>query len=140
MKVVEKGWFLMRKNWGLIGALILVLLVAWFAVINSDPVEINFFGFASVDWPLSIVILASLLIGALIAVLVASATAFSRHREVKGNEEKLQTDRENLEKERERFNEERIGTESQTLQTSQNIDEVEEGPRSRSDRTRHGWD
>ena len=129
----------MRKNWGLIGALILVLLVAWFAVINSDPVEINF-GFGSVDWPLSIVILASLLTGALIAVLVASATAFSRHREVKRNEEKLQTDRDNLETEGEQFDRERKGSESQNLQPRQNIDMGEDWPRSRSERTRHDWD
>lgn len=128
---------LMRKNWGLIGALVLVLLVALFAVINSDPVEINF-GFATVDWPLSIVILGSLLIGALIAVLVASATAFSRYREVKRNEEKLQTGRENLDREHDQSHQEKDEISSSHLQSE--ADEEADMPKSRNERTRHDWD
>lgn len=55
----------MKFQWNLILALIFALIVAIFAVINVEPVTVNYvFGHAM--WPLILVILGSVLMGGLI--------------------------------------------------------------------------
>ncbi|ASB88111.1 uncharacterized protein S101395_01602 [Bacillus sonorensis] len=63
---------MMNKQWTLIAALIFTLIVAIFAVINVEPVKVDFL-FGTAEWPLILVILASVLMGALI---IGSAGAF----------------------------------------------------------------
>ncbi|MDZ7835383.1 MAG: LapA family protein [Alkalibacterium sp.] len=58
-------------------AIILFLGVAILSVLNVDPVPVNF-GFAVVEWPLIIVIFASVLLGALIATLLSTYKAIQR--------------------------------------------------------------
>lgn len=63
---------MMNKQWTLIAALIFTLIVAVFAVINVEPVKVDFL-FGTAEWPLILVILVSVLMGALI---IGSAGAF----------------------------------------------------------------
>ncbi len=67
---------MMNKQWTLIAALIFTLVVAIFAVINVEPVKVDFL-FATAEWPLILVILVSVLMGALI---IGSAGAFQLMR------------------------------------------------------------
>lgn len=55
----------MRIQWSLIAGLIFALITALFAVVNVDPVPVNF-GFDVVNIPLILVILGCALIGGLI--------------------------------------------------------------------------
>lgn len=72
----------MKRQWMIIVALLLVILIATFAVLNTDPVPVNF-AFTVASWPLVMVILVSLLIGALIAVLVSMSALLKERKEVK---------------------------------------------------------
>lgn len=69
---MEKGSFLMKKQWTTVFLIILTLIVAIFAVMNVDPVIINF-GFTSVQMPLAVILIVTLLIGVLMAVLLSTA-------------------------------------------------------------------
>ncbi|HEX6923249.1 MAG TPA: lipopolysaccharide assembly protein LapA domain-containing protein [Bacillales bacterium] len=55
----------MRGQWGLLLGLVFALIVAIFAVINVEPVTVDYL-FGTARWPLVIVILASALLGALV--------------------------------------------------------------------------
>lgn len=68
----------MKKQWSTVLFIALLLLVVVFAVMNVDPVLINF-GFTTVEIPLVIVIIGTLLIGVLIAVMW-STTIIVRER------------------------------------------------------------
>lgn len=57
----------MKKQWSTVLMILLVFIVVIFAVLNVDPVNINF-GFTVLEVPLVIVIIGTLLIGVLIAV------------------------------------------------------------------------
>lgn len=69
----------MKKQGRLITVLLLALIVVIFAVLNVAPVAINF-GFAHVKWPLIIVIIVSLLIGAIITFLAATGSNLSQKK------------------------------------------------------------
>lgn len=66
----------MRIQWSLIAGLIFALLTAIFAVINVDPVQVNF-GFDVVHIPLILVILGCALIG---GVIVGSYGIFRQYK------------------------------------------------------------
>ena len=57
----------MKKQWSTVLMIFLVFIVVIFAVLNVDPVNVNF-GFTVLEVPLVIVIIGTLLIGVLIAV------------------------------------------------------------------------
>ncbi|CAM3971515.1 LapA family protein [Alkalicoccus chagannorensis] len=59
----------MRGQWGLIAGLVVILIIAVFAVINVDPVEVNYL-FGQSEWPLVLVIIGSVLMGGLIVGFV----------------------------------------------------------------------
>ncbi|MDN6730957.1 MAG: LapA family protein, partial [Atopostipes suicloacalis] len=61
----------MKKQWSSVFLIILILLVAIFAVLNVDPVTINF-GFALIELPLAVVLIVTLLIGVIMAVLLST--------------------------------------------------------------------
>lgn len=65
----------MKKQWSIVGAIVLVLLGAILSVLNVEPVPVNFW-FATYEWPLIIVILGSLLLGALIASLLSTVKIY----------------------------------------------------------------
>ncbi|WP_085560043.1 LapA family protein [Carnobacterium iners] len=78
----------MKKQWATILAIILILLISLFAVMNVDVVPVNF-GFTLVSWPLIMIILGSLFIGALVTVLIATSTAFKTKKQIKNYETEL---------------------------------------------------
>ncbi|MDA5387081.1 LapA family protein [Loigolactobacillus backii] len=72
----------MKNQWRLILILLLVLIIVSFAVINVAPVVVNF-GFGTTKWPLILVILVALLLGALITVLVSTTNSLGARRQHK---------------------------------------------------------
>lgn len=72
----------MKRQWSMIGAIVLFLLVAILSVLNVDRVPINF-GFAEVEWPLIVIIFASVLLGALIATLLSTFKIYKDQRKEK---------------------------------------------------------
>lgn len=72
----------MKRQWSMIGAIILFLGVAILSVLNVDPVPVNF-GFAEVEWPLIVIIFVSVLLGALIATLLSTYKTFKDQRKNK---------------------------------------------------------
>jgi len=66
----------MKIQWSLIFALIFALITALFAVINVDPVEVNFY-FDVVSIPLILIILGCALIG---GVIVGSFGIFRQYK------------------------------------------------------------
>ncbi|OJF95195.1 lipopolysaccharide assembly LapA domain-containing protein [Alkalibacterium sp. 20] len=75
----------MKKQWSMVGAIVLFLGVAILSVLNVDPVPVNF-GFAVVEWPLIVIIFVSVLLGALIATLLSTYKMFADQR--KSNHQK----------------------------------------------------
>lgn len=78
----------MKKQWSLVVAVLLVLVVAVLSVLNVDPVPVNF-GFAEVEWPLILLIIGSLLIGAVIASLFSTVKIYQERKQRKQTQEKL---------------------------------------------------
>ncbi|MEW9500542.1 LapA family protein [Jeotgalibacillus marinus] len=81
----------MRFQWALIMGIIFALIVAIFAVINVNPVIVNF-AFAQVELPLILVILGSVLMGGLIIGSVGLFRLFVTQRKIKH----LEVENENL--------------------------------------------
>lgn len=61
----------MKNQWRLVSALVIVFVIIVFAILNVEPVRINF-GVASVHWPLILVIVITLILGVVTAVLMAT--------------------------------------------------------------------
>lgn len=72
----------MNKQWTIIFALIFTLLVAVFAVINVRSVEVDYL-FGRSEWPLILVILGSVLMGALIVFSAGIFQVMKLKREIK---------------------------------------------------------
>lgn len=70
----------MKNQWRVIIILILVLLVALFAVVNVNEVPLSLL-FTTVHWPLVLVILVSLVAGVLITFLVSMGTVMAQKKQ-----------------------------------------------------------
>lgn len=79
----------MKIQWTLIFALAFALLTAVFAVINVEPVRVNFL-FAETNTPLILVILTSTLLGGLIVGLFGIIRQYRLQRTIRGLERRLQ--------------------------------------------------
>ncbi|OKP80676.1 hypothetical protein A3844_26670 [Paenibacillus helianthi] len=73
----------MRLQWSLILGLIFALLTAVFAVINVDPVQVNFY-FDVVNIPLILVILGCALIGGVIVGSYGIFRQYKLQKQIKG--------------------------------------------------------
>lgn len=82
----------MKKQWSTVLIIALTLLVVIFAVMNVDPVSINF-GFTMVSVPLVIVIISTLLIGMTIVAIWSTTLVLKERR----RQQKLQKQLENFE-------------------------------------------
>ncbi|USS87309.1 LapA family protein [Fructilactobacillus hinvesii] len=69
----------MKKQIGVITALILVIIVAIFVLMNMTSTEINF-GFATVEFPLILIILGSMFVGAVLMFLFSSFSTFKNRQ------------------------------------------------------------
>lgn len=72
----------MKSQWMLILGIIFALIVALFAVVNVEPVTVNYF-FGTADWPLILVILGSVLMGGLITGLVGLVRVYHLQKQLK---------------------------------------------------------
>lgn len=78
----------MKIQWTLICALVFALLTAVFAVINVEPVQVNF-GFAQTNTPLILVILTSTLLGGLIVGMFGIIRQYRLQRRIRGLEKRV---------------------------------------------------
>ncbi|MHA0857915.1 LapA family protein [Paenibacillus sp. CMAA1364] len=72
----------MKMQWSLIAGLVFALLTAFFAVINVNPVRVNFF-FNEVNIPLILLILGCTLIGGIIVGSYGIYRQYKLQREIK---------------------------------------------------------
>lgn len=72
----------MKVQWTMLLGLIFALVVAWFAIINVDPVPVNYV-FGTAEWPLIIVILVSALLGAAVSGFVSVFRTMLQQRKIK---------------------------------------------------------
>ncbi|MDA1477408.1 LapA family protein [Bacillus changyiensis] len=72
----------MYKQWTIITALFFTMVVAIFAVMNVEPVKVDFL-FGTAEWPLILVILACVLMGALITGLTGAFQIIKLKKELK---------------------------------------------------------
>lgn len=79
----------MKSQWMLILGLLFALVVAIFAVINVDAVEVNYL-FGSTRTPLILVILISTLLGGLAVGLIGMLRVFVLQRKIKQLEKQVQ--------------------------------------------------
>lgn len=80
----------MKKQWSTVLMIFLVFIVVIFAVLNVEPVDINF-GFAVFEVPLVIVIIGTLLIGVLIAVTWSTTIIMKERSKLKKVNQELET-------------------------------------------------
>ncbi|MCR8657324.1 LapA family protein [Paenibacillus endoradicis] len=92
----------MKSQWMLLLAFVFALVIAVFAVINVEPVQVNFF-FGQTSTPLILVILFSTLFGGLTVGALGLVRVYVLQRKVKQYEKQLsgfnvddQTDREEV--------------------------------------------
>lgn len=78
----------MKMQWILISALVFALITAVFAVVNVEPVQVNFM-FVTTSTPLILVILTSTLLGGLIVGLFGMVRQYKLQRKVKQLEKQL---------------------------------------------------
>jgi lipopolysaccharide assembly protein A len=72
----------MKGQWTLILAFIFALVIAAFAVINVEPVEVDYL-FGTAMWPLILIILGSVLMGGFIVASVGLLRMITLQRQVK---------------------------------------------------------
>ena len=72
----------MKFQWSMLLGIIFALIVAVFAVINVDPVSVNYL-FGEGQWPLILVILISVLLGGLIIGSAGIIRIYSLQRKIK---------------------------------------------------------
>jgi lipopolysaccharide assembly protein A len=81
----------MKGQWGLIVGLVVALLITIFAVINMDVVTVNYM-LGTAQWPLVIVIISSVLMG---AILVGGVGVYQFYK-LRSQLKKLQTENDEL--------------------------------------------
>ncbi|MFC0561842.1 LapA family protein [Halalkalibacter alkalisediminis] len=81
----------MRGQWSLIIGLIVAILIAVFAVINVDAVRVNYL-FGHAEWPLILVILGSVFMGAIVAGTVGMLRIYQLQAEIKRVKKQSVTD------------------------------------------------
>ncbi|WP_100406586.1 LapA family protein [Bacillus solitudinis] len=72
----------MKGQWGLIGGILAAIIIAVFAVINVEAVRVNYL-FGVAEWPLILVILGSVFMGAIIAGALSMVRIYQLQSEVK---------------------------------------------------------
>ncbi len=78
----------MKGQWGILLALVVVLIIAIFSVINVDPVTVHYL-FGTSQWPLILVIIVSALLGALMVGFIGIFRVYRLQRELKNKKAEL---------------------------------------------------
>lgn len=105
----------MKGQWGLVVALLFALIIAVFSVVNVDPVQVNYV-FGTSDWPLVLVILGSVLMGAILVLGFGMVKYYKLKRELK-----------KLQKENEKLKSEPTATETKSVHTPLEGEAMDEG-------------
>lgn len=92
----------MKNQWRIVLTILLVIIVAIFAILNVESVPVSF-GFTTVHWPLILILLVSILIGAVLMILFSTITVFQHNRAYKELEQTSQEQITSLEQERDRL-------------------------------------
>ncbi|MCF6138063.1 LapA family protein [Pseudalkalibacillus berkeleyi] len=104
----------MRREWSFIIVLLFAIVVAVFAVINVDSVEVHYL-FGSSQWPLVLVILGSALLGAITIGFAGSVRFFSMRKELRN----LQKENQQLTESAKDKQEKVLSSEKQTTESNQ---------------------
>ncbi|WP_125579770.1 lipopolysaccharide assembly protein LapA domain-containing protein [Levilactobacillus cerevisiae] len=72
----------MKNQWRIVVTILLVIVVAVFAILNVASVPVSF-GFTTVHWPLILILLVSILIGAVLMILFSTINTFQHNRAYK---------------------------------------------------------
>jgi uncharacterized integral membrane protein len=75
----------MKSQWNLLLALIVVLIIAIFSVINVELVTVNYL-FGKAEWPLILVVIGSVVLGALFVGLIGMMKIYQLQRALKKSE------------------------------------------------------
>lgn len=78
----------MKNQWRLVIALLIVILIVTFAILNGDGVPISY-GFGEVRAPLIIIIAISLLFGSILTLIASTTSARHSKKELKSLREKI---------------------------------------------------
>ncbi|TWT09039.1 lipopolysaccharide assembly LapA domain-containing protein [Planomicrobium sp. CPCC 101079] len=78
----------MKIQWLILIGLVFAVIIALFAVVNVDPVPVNYM-FGTAQWPLILVILASALLGFLLSGVFALVRTYSLQRKVKALQKEI---------------------------------------------------
>jgi len=76
----------MKNQWRIVVSILLVIIVAVFALLNRGSVPVSF-GFATVRWPLILLLLVSILIGAVLMILFSTISSVQKKRAYKDLEQ-----------------------------------------------------
>lgn len=72
----------MKNQWRIVVTILLVIVVAVFAILNVESVPVSF-GFTTVHWPLILILLVSILIGAILMILFSTINSVQHNRAYK---------------------------------------------------------
>jgi len=72
----------MKFQWNLLLGLLFAIIIAIFAVVNVDAVQVNYV-FGQAQWPLILIILGAALLGAMVSGFVAMFLSFQSNRRIK---------------------------------------------------------
>lgn len=78
----------MKKQWSLVGTLLLVLVIVIFSWLNVQDVTVNF-GVAEVTMPLVVVLVIAVILGVILAALFSTVTILQQKQEIKHLQSKL---------------------------------------------------
>lgn len=78
----------MKMQWLILIGLVFAVIIALFAVVNVDPVPVNYM-FGTAQWPLILVILASALLGFLLSGVFALVRTYALQRKVKALQKEI---------------------------------------------------
>nr|WP_225941990.1 lipopolysaccharide assembly protein LapA domain-containing protein [Sporosarcina limicola] len=79
---IKKGEIFIKVQWTLLFGLLFAIIIAVFAVINVDAVQVNYV-FGNAQWPLVLIILCSALLGAAVSGLFAMFRSLQSNRRIK---------------------------------------------------------
>lgn len=102
---------MMKKQWTTVFLILIALIVVLFAVLNVDPIAINF-GFTIIEMPLAVILIVTLLIGVLMAVLLSTGIILN----YKSEEKKLRKEIEAVEAQKEEEKEKLIQSHQQEVE------------------------
>lgn len=88
----------MKKNWKMILGLILAIIMVIFSMMNMEKTTVNF-GFITVKEPLIILILVSVLIGAILIALFSSGSMLSKKHQIRQLNKELDNEKGSREQE-----------------------------------------